>query len=163
VDRKPSSEERLQRLEDIEEIKQLKARYCHLADRGFEAAGHDDEGLASLFADDGIWEGSRGPSQGHAEITGACRKFLPFGFHLAINPRIQVDGDTARGTWWGLIPSTNADGEGIWTAGFYENTFVRTAEGWRFKHLFFRAAFKANYEGGWAAARFAEGLTPSRL
>lgn len=147
-------EERLKLLEDIEEIKRLKARYCHFADRGFEGAGHDDEGLAALFTDDGIWEGSPGPSQGHEEITATAEKFMPFGFHIAINPHIVVDGDRAHGMWWGLIPTTTAEGKAVWTAGCYQNEFVRTADGWRFKHLRFQAAFKSSYENGWAKERF---------
>jgi hypothetical protein len=41
-------EQRLARMESIEEIKQLKARYAHHLDNGY-----DPQGIASLFAEDG--------------------------------------------------------------------------------------------------------------
>ena len=43
-----SLEERITRLESIEEIRQLKARYAHYLDNGYDA-----HGIASLFAEDG--------------------------------------------------------------------------------------------------------------
>ena len=47
-----SLEERLARLEAIEEIKALKARYCALCD-----ADYDPDGLAALFLPDAVWDG----------------------------------------------------------------------------------------------------------
>ena len=44
-------ESRLTRLEDIEAIRQLKARYCEVCD-----ADHDPELILTLFTEDGIWE-----------------------------------------------------------------------------------------------------------
>ncbi|MBV8360284.1 MAG: nuclear transport factor 2 family protein, partial [Deltaproteobacteria bacterium] len=41
---------RTQRLEDIENIKQLKARYCAFCDDNY-----NPQGIASLFTEDGVW------------------------------------------------------------------------------------------------------------
>ena len=49
-------ERRLQRLEDIEEISKLKARYCNFVDGGWDRPTHDYDGVASIFTDDGVWE-----------------------------------------------------------------------------------------------------------
>ena len=46
-----SLEERIQRLEDIEAIKQLKVRYSHICDDD-----HNPDDIASLFVEDEIWE-----------------------------------------------------------------------------------------------------------
>jgi hypothetical protein len=89
-------EARIRRLEDIEAIRALKARYCNLADRGFNGAGHDDEAFASLFTDDGVFEGSAGPLQGRAAIRERARAFHPLSMHLVMNPEIEVDGDRRR-------------------------------------------------------------------
>src|SRR5208337_4895135 len=59
-------ERRLTRLEDIEAIKQLKARYCEICDDD-----HNPDRITLVFAEDGIWEsaefgnrqGPRGNSQ----------------------------------------------------------------------------------------------------
>jgi len=45
---------RLKRLEDIEALQQLKYRYCRAADDNY-----DGELVASLFTEDGIWDGMR--------------------------------------------------------------------------------------------------------
>ena len=63
----PSLESRIQRLEDIEAIKQLKARYCGLCDDGYPA---DD--LAELFTEDAIWDGGAlgGSVHGDCHLAG---------------------------------------------------------------------------------------------
>ena len=45
-------EEKVERLSAIEDIKQLKARYCQLCD-----AGYDPDGIAAMFVEDGVWDG----------------------------------------------------------------------------------------------------------
>ena len=44
-------ERRLTRMEDIEAIKQLKARYCEICDDD-----HNPNRITTLFVEDGIWE-----------------------------------------------------------------------------------------------------------
>ena len=43
-------EEKVERLNAIEDIKQLKARYCQLCD-----AGYDPDGIAAMFVEEGVW------------------------------------------------------------------------------------------------------------
>ena len=45
-------EEKIQRLTDIEDIKQLKFRYAAYCDQKY-----DEDGIASCFAEDGVWDG----------------------------------------------------------------------------------------------------------
>ncbi len=92
-------EQRLRVLEDLEEIKQLKARYAALCDNGY-----DCDGIAALFTPDGVWDGG---DLGRAEGRGAIRDFFvkapkafPFAIHHVMNPIIEVSGDTARGRWY---------------------------------------------------------------
>ena len=55
-----SLEARIHRLEDIESIRALKARYCMYCDDHY-----DVEGLASLFTEDAVWDGGiRGKAVG---------------------------------------------------------------------------------------------------
>ena len=61
-----SLEKRLQVLEDIEEIKKLKHRYCALCD-----ANYDADALAELFTEDAVWDGQeRGRNEGREAIRG---------------------------------------------------------------------------------------------
>ena len=90
-------EERIQRLEDIESIKQLKVRYSHICDDD-----HNPDKIASLFVEDGIWESPDfGVAKGHAEIEALFQNFkkmFSFSQHNMMNPLIHVDGDFATGT-----------------------------------------------------------------
>jgi hypothetical protein len=89
-------EQRLRVLEDVEEIKRLKAQYAALCDNNY-----DCDGIAALFTSDGIWDGS---DLGRTEGRDAIRAFFvkapkafPFAIHNVMNPIIEVSGDTARG------------------------------------------------------------------
>ena len=47
-----SLEARVQRLEDIEAIRQLKAEYCDICDDS-----HNPDRIVTIFTEDGVWEG----------------------------------------------------------------------------------------------------------
>ena len=93
-------ESRLRVLEDVEEIRRLKARYCAACD-----ADHDPALLGPLFAEDATWEASvTGRAEGRAEIqkllgavgtSGRIRRSA----HNVFNPIIEVSGDHATGQW----------------------------------------------------------------
>ena len=142
---------RVQRLEDIEEIKQLKARYCACCD-----AGYDADGIAGLFTDDGVWDGGRtfGRAEGREQIrrhfAGAGDR-ISIARHQVMNPVITVDGDEATGQWLLFQPCTDAgSGEAMWLAATYADTYRRTDQGWRIAELTIDIAFFAPYDQGWA-------------
>lgn len=144
---------RIRALEDLEEIRRLQALYCRASDRGFANAGADPEALADLFTADGVWEVEGGAVRGRAAIAARLREFGPFGFHLAVNGDVVVDGDAAHARWHALVPATALDDRAVWTAGIYDTELVRTHEGWRFARVSFSAAFRTPYDEGWAGAR----------
>lgn len=142
-------EARIRRLEDLEEIRQLKHRYAAFCDDHFDA-----DGIASLFTEDGIWEG---PGLHHVGRE-AIRRFWqpvdpPFASHLMTNPVISIDGDRANGTWWMIGPMSRLE-EGrrvaYWQLATYDDEFVRTPDGWRFRHLRVDLKFRARHADGWA-------------
>jgi len=96
-------ERRLTRIEDIEAIKQLKARYCEICDDD-----HNPERIASVFAEDGIWESAEfGTAKGHADIRKlfqGFQKLIEFSQHNVMNPIIDVQGDRATGEWYFMGP-----------------------------------------------------------
>ena len=81
-------EKRITRLEDIEAIKQLKARYCEICDDM-----HNPDRVASVFAEDAIWESADfGKAEGHEAIRELFRKFqstFSFSQHNIMNPIIE--------------------------------------------------------------------------
>ncbi len=118
----------VQRLADLEAIRDLARRYAHSVWR------QDPEGASSLFADDGVMEtGDRPPLEGraaiHAEYT---QVFGQSDFHPFVhNHVIELDGDRATGTVY-LDLRAGADGRRMIGYGFYRDDYVRTGEGWKF-------------------------------
>src|SRR5262249_16807094 len=146
---------RLQRLEDIESIKQLKASYCAFCDDNY-----NPQGIASLFTDDGVWDGGDlGTAEGHAAIIKFFERApsaFSFAIHNVMNPIIEIDGDRASRRWYLLQPlirkSRNGE-DAMWLAGRYEEEYVRIGGEWKFKRLKFITHFIASYEEGWAGRR----------
>ena len=95
-----SVEERLQRLEDIEEIRKLKARYAEACDDD-----HNGDRVAALFMPDGVWhQTTLPPCNGHEEIKAFMYSVRNSGrlrrsSHQFTNPIIDVEGDKATGRW----------------------------------------------------------------
>jgi SnoaL-like domain len=144
-------EKRVRLLEDIEEISKLKARYCNGVDGGWDRLTHDYDGVAALFVEDGIWEAGNRPELRGETREGIRQYFkaaqnISLAFHRITNPIIEVDSDTATGNWHVLVALTNPNGESVWIAGIYNDDFVRTAEGWKFKKLSFTFAFNTPFD-----------------
>jgi hypothetical protein len=143
-------EKRLTRLEDVEAIKRLKALYCDICDDD-----HNPDRIGKIFVDDGIWEGgSFGKAQGPAAISKLFQGFkelIAFSQHNVFNPRIEVDGGRAKGTWYFLGPFTfRKDNEARWIAARYEDDYVKVNGEWKFQHLRAIVRMSAPYKEGWA-------------
>ncbi len=146
-------EERLQNQIDVLEIIQLKAKYCDAADVGWHRAKPDPEEVSSLFVADGVWEANG--DFGKAEGSDAIRELFismnnAFGIHYTSNPIITVDGDTAKGKWQYLCPAiVTDDNVPLWFGGIYNDEFVRTADGWRFKSVKVTIVFTSSNPQGY--------------
>ena len=152
-------ERRIRVLEDIEEIKRLKTRYCALCDDSYDA-----DALAELFAEDAVWDGGiRGINRGREEIRSffkAAPRRLPFAIHMVTNASIEVEGDTAKGTWYLFQPCTFASQNGgedraVWGAARYDEEYVRLGGQWRFQNLKLTSHFWTPFDQGWAETQFA--------
>ncbi len=147
-------ERRIRRLEDLEEIKQLKARYAALCD-----ANYDADGLAALFTADAVWDGGRlGRSEGREAIRQFFRgssQRISFAVHNILSPIIEVDGDTATGTWYLLQTCTYTNGnQAVLGAATYHDRYVREGGVWKFQHVRIESHFWTPYEDGWARTPF---------
>ena len=128
-------ESRLKVLEDIEEIKKLKHRYCYYCDDNYDA-----DGIANLFIEDALWDGGmRGRAEGREEIRRffiGARQSLPLAVHMVMNPIIEVDGDFAKGTWYLFQACTFADGNrAVWGSARYDDEYVRVDGEWKCRSL----------------------------
>ncbi len=141
---------RLRILEDVEAIKKLKARYCQACDDD-----HNPERLGPLFAEDATWEAS---TMGKAEGREAIKEMLGAvgtsgtirnSAHNAINPIIEVNGDTATGEWrlimlyTGIYPDGSLHYSRI--IGWYREAYARVDGEWLFKSLYCQVEEAAPY------------------
>jgi len=154
-------ERRLQRLEDIEAIKNLKARYAELCDQNY-----NPNELVKLFTDDAVWEGSPfGVFHGKAEIKrffASASSQIPWAFHLMIGPEIAVDssGMAATGRWYLFEPCTMTDREGVSAEepviqmAKYEDAYRKEGGEWKFEHVRIKYEAITPLHQGWVARRF---------
>ena len=148
-------ERRIRVLEDIEEIKTLKRRYCAYCDDNYDA-----DALADLFTEDAVWDGGmRGRNDGREEIRSFFKRApqrLPFAIHMVMNPIIEVNGETAKGTWYLFQPCTWAEGNrAIWGAARYDEEYVKVGGQWKFQNLKLTSHFWTPFNEGWVETRFA--------
>jgi hypothetical protein len=141
-------EDRVQRLEDRDELKELRYEYARCLDD--EAFGE----WVDLFVPDAEcdYEGW-GEVSGHDELSAFAEEVdeaFEYTAHLMLHPQISVDGDRAEGTWYTVIRYALSEGRGGWRQGRYHDTYVRTDAGWKFEtvsHTFF-ARHLTDYESG---------------
>lgn len=138
---------RLDRLESLEAIRTIKARYAVLADRCLASPSSANAvALADLFTDDAVADyGFFGTFTGRAELLNAFENVLPAGTrwsaHYIVNPILLVDGDTAQGSWSFLIhavPRTPPDAAQTTFFGGYEEKYRRVGGRWKISELVVR-------------------------
>jgi len=127
------------RLLDIEEIRALLARYCHLCD-----ARTDTSFVREIFTEDATDDhGLFGKVfRGWAELEDMYQRssgFLEMAAHCVTNQQIEVSGDTATARsyvqcWTWLRESShlgNLRPADYVLVGVYHDTLARTPDGWR--------------------------------
>ena len=128
-----SVESRLQRLEDMEQIRAVLIDYGRFLD------ARDFASYSRLFAKDGEWAGGMGTVKGPAAIQAFMEKNIPgpntaHNYHLLSNFEIEVHGDTATAwsRWAFVVPGP--DGKPVIAqGGRYDDLFVREDGRWKFK------------------------------
>ena len=120
----------LRTLSDIAEIRRLNARYNKVADNA------DAPAYAALFTEDGVFEliGSA-PVCGRIALE-AMALATTATIHVATEPDIEVDGDSARQQVRMLILGARRDKSWnrLVTSGWYHDVLARMPDGWRYRH-----------------------------
>ena len=154
-------EQRLAAVEDVQAIQNLKSHYGQLADSRYDRNGVVDSDaldriardVSTLFSEDAIWDGGSGLGicRGRQAIYERFREpTLKFSWHYFVKPRIDVDGDRARGSWDILAPCTSRDDRPLWMAGSEEDEYVRQGGLWLHSSMKLRVIFMAPHDRGWA-------------
>ena len=134
----------MQRQEDVEAIKALH-RTCirRLADR-------DWDDMLTLFADHAVVDLRHGPRRGRDELTAPCRHARlrhPHDGYIISSPVVEIDGDTAVGSWTRHCHLCEFEVTGAtirqywpWWEGRYATEHVRQCGRWKFRSMRFRLA-----------------------
>jgi 3-phenylpropionate/cinnamic acid dioxygenase small subunit len=123
---------RLQRLEDLEEIRQLFVDYGHYLDSGDFAA------YGRLFADEGeVLLGAIGRATGPAAIEALMRRTMEgaggSSFHVVSNPIIELHGDRATSeVMWTVVARDKQDHATVSMLGRHRDQLTRERGRWRF-------------------------------
>jgi triacylglycerol lipase len=115
---------------------------------------------ADLFADNATFEsGQQGVYVGKPHIRAFLGTQGPNGLvegwlndHMQLQPIVDVapDGKTARVRSRELAMTGKVGGQGLWSEGIYENTFLHENGVWKFASLHFYPTFITDYDKGWA-------------
>jgi hypothetical protein len=151
--------DRLQILEDIEAIRRLKALYCFLVDAAVagDLAKWDD--FMTHFVDDawidfegfGRHEGKQAVGRFYRDLVGAS---LSYSAHMVSNSLIEVEGASARGSWYVHVPVTiRPTNQAAWLQGRYQEEYVRVDGQWKWKSISTTFDFITPYDQGWVQAR----------
>jgi ketosteroid isomerase-like protein len=151
-------EERIGRLEDIEAIRALKARYAQLCDGGYDA-----DALAGLFVEGASWESNAfGAYHGRDEIRrffAGISEDIVWAVHFMVCPVVEIGADamTATGSWYllELATMTRPGGrDAVVMTGRYDDAFVREGDEWRFQQIRVHFHQVSNWDRGWVDQPF---------
>jgi ketosteroid isomerase-like protein len=148
------SEKRLRTMEDIEEIKQLQARYvnCLITTQWDE--------LIDCFTEDGVVDLHAGLAKGKEAFTKLFKEKIAM-THVGlegcyvVHPIISVDGDKAKGSWLlytkfsqphkiqRVPPESGERDAPDWLQGYYEMEYVRENGKWKISLLKWRSRLRS--------------------
>jgi len=123
-------------------IRTLVARYADAVCRS------DLDAWTATWAEDCRWDlGGGRVTRGREETANLYRTSrgkYAWVAQVAAMGLVEVDGDTARGSWYLIEYNTRVDGTGVQHLGHYDDEYVRTGDGWRIAsrtmHMIYRGA-----------------------
>ncbi len=131
-------EERIQRLEDIEAIKDVTARYSFNINKGWNGKEVNPGAFTAIFDNDAVWEAKMMNTKA-TSLKQIMNGLLPatenveFSMHTFTNPVIEIVENTASGNWLFWIATrhkSEVPNEIFMSADI---TYTRTIKGWLIK------------------------------
>lgn len=146
-------EQRLTRLEDIEQIRQLISKYAHYLDDGY-----NPEGIASTFTEDGIWLIENEAIKGREAIKQRCKK-LPeiifWSMHTLSTATIDITlNGLAKCRFYGQALQTMKAGpldekDAYIILSVYTTTCIKIEDKWYFELVQANTQQAALWSDGW--------------
>lgn len=130
-----------QQLADREQIKELRASYCYCLDK------QDWETFDSLFTDDVVLDygariGRKTGQEGINAVTEFISELIEVSSHMVVNPKLDVDGDTATGHWYVDARESFESGKTGMTQGEYRDVYRRVDGEWKIAELDFQVQYQ---------------------
>jgi phosphoenolpyruvate synthase/pyruvate phosphate dikinase len=128
-------EKRVKALEDLEEIKKLHQKYINLMDdlRYKEVLDLFTEDASAEVRNSGVLKGKEGLTDIYINKLG--RRTARSEGHFVIEPDINIQGDTARGTW--LVYMLFSKPAVEWVQGRNDAMYVKIDGKWKIKSMKF--------------------------
>lgn len=127
-------------IEDELRIRDLVATYA------LAVGQRDAKAWGNTWTEDAEWNVLGRAPKGRADIVALWEGLMsqfPLIVHSATDGVVRVDGDRATGTWAITENGRRASGDAVLVLGRYDDQYVRTPEGWRFR----RRDFDCLYQG----------------
>jgi ketosteroid isomerase-like protein len=140
-------DDRIRRLEDIEEVRRLRNMYHHFVNENLP------DRFREIYTDDGVIQiDTHMKFVGIEAIVEGFRKIparTPLVKQFVHSHQVDVAGDTT--TAFAYIEARYAqDGQSLMVAGRYDETYVRTSAGWRITTTYAKVDFAVPVQTGWA-------------
>ena len=124
------------------------------------------ERMVAFYTDDGQWTSASGfadVSMGERGREALRKKFsqgtrIRESSHLLGTESIEVDGESAAGSWLCFEPATlqgpGDSREAVWIMGRYSCEFRRVDGDWKLRTVRYEGVFCTPYDKGWTEERF---------
>ena len=142
-------EERVQRIEDIEDIRRMKMRYSSYCDEGYPP-----DKIADLFIEDGVWNGGEfGVFNGRQAIHDGFAKIpeiISFAMHYCMNHEVDIASSGTEATGQVYFFGTHTiNGRAMFLSLIYDETYRKVNDRWYFDVVNLKLNFVTPYESGW--------------
>jgi len=150
----------IRQIEAREAIRDLHSRYCFIQDRGHSTHSEVDvQAFLELCHPEIVWDNSPDQSRayrGHLEVAAYLRalwKRFDSCMHYVHNLLVTFDSDASAHGRSSFDAVGDLDGEAFVAAGYYEDKYIRTNDGWQF--LLHREVpfFFVKVSEGWAGPK----------
>ena len=128
----------LQTVRDELEIRNLVARYSDAVGR------RDEQAWANTWASDAGWSVGPTRASGREHIVKTWSGLMALFRFVTQMPQsgfIELEGETARGTWQVMELGWPQAGDATCTLGIYDDRYRLTSEGWRFSERTFHIVY----------------------
>jgi len=140
--------ERIQRLEDIEEIRRLRNMYHYFINENCPARFREiyTSDATLQFGDKMTWVGIDAIEAGFRAMPGRTSLIKQFNH----NHQIDIAGDVASAFSYFEARYATADKQSLMVAGRYDENYLRVSDGWRISKTFIHLIYAVPVDVGWA-------------